>query len=455
MEDENYKDLIVENETNKMLQDDTNPETTLEEAIIHTDYAQDHNYIKQMKSGVSPLGLILKDYDEVGIPIFSTKFLTEVVDFLLTNPDESLELIDYILSGPENNILRIPHYEIIKIFLDNVPLSLDLLAKYLIRMKGQSYVTNYFMECGGFGILLKCMNVSQNYYNIALIFEAISNASLIYNMKSDEVICAAYYSDPDDSFSINVSDDEQLPESMRDEKTFRDISNKLMQTGDHEIQSLLLHAFANISEKTEQFKYIIADHVAAVFHTLKSNDLRTLAFTILSTSLDEDQSPPQLSTIWHQVPRILRYGDFELTSALCSFVKTVVTTYSADYICDSELFGQFVAFAKDECPYKIKESIASCLAYIISNCNEENLHKVVQPEVVALFHDFIDDESNDSLVPILHALTAIVQRHQDQRAIDDIVQFADEIEELQDSLDDLVSDAAVCFIECLKARVNA
>ncbi|EAY10675.1 hypothetical protein TVAG_157520 [Trichomonas vaginalis G3] len=414
--------------------------------IPHASYDQCHKYMKNMAKCESPIGDIIIDFGTEVIPIFNTKFNHAVVTFLLENPNECLDLLDYILNGPIKNIMELPYDVLLENFIQNLPLSLEFLARYMKIASRNPRISLYFIDQGGVSALYRCLSEKENYIFIAQIFYAISNVDLSFHTVYKEEKIDLGYSDPNE-IDLDNSDVDELPDQISEEKKFRDISDSLMRSSNEEVRMLLLQTYNNICDKSPQHHSFIANHIISVYHLFKTNPFRKAALEVLSKSLSNLKDAPKFSLIWDQVPALLRSDDKELVAALCSFVSKIVDKYSSDYICDSEIFHEFVEFAQEKCSFIIKKSIVSCLASIIKKCNHENLQTLITQPVVQLFRDFIDDTTNENLDNILVALLRIGQEAEMEGPLDDIIAMQDDIADLTMNDNDLVVDAATELLE--------
>ena len=448
-----------------------------DQSTLKSPYENDHEYIRMMSEMISPLDQIKNDF-KGEIPIFSAKFLNELITFMLEDPDQGQELLDFLCYGPPQNLVDLPFPALVANFIMNMPQSIPLLCKILESSPDSCKYPLDFINAGGMSELIKYRDLAEEQMNIATIFYKCS----LYPIKFKQISYDEYDPiDPDEIrgkskglsiyggrfglFSglhqeLTISEEENptitdQSDLVPDDVLFREITETLMNTKNKEIVHLMLLSFSNIVDRDgdEGYQKIIANTVINFFKYFDhSTEFKTLSLQILSNTLNifGAQIPP-FNDIWGQVGDILRAENIEMTAALCTFVQSVVDKYHPRLIAGLEIFNEFIATA-NECTYNIKKPILSCLSYILIHSTEDEINEFVTPDVISLFLEFIEDTSVDDMADILRALTAIAKYTHVSDHLEQIGEKIDYLQELSQDVEEEYSQEAKELFDIMMSK---
>ena len=456
METEFYKESTetnTERRQEKLKFKDTEAIQKLYQSVsVKSTYDQDHRYIHEMQSMRSPVPLITSDFGQI-IPIFSSKLINESVTLMLNNPDEGLEMLEYLCKGPPENFQMLSFKELAPNFVDNMPFSINITAKiFSIAPDGCNFPIE-FIKCGGLSKLHDFRTQKDLLFDIANIFLCCSKYPISFpSPVGTTEKCVVGVSRDVGFHDIDMSDGgDEFADEMPIEILFRELTDALLKSMDHDILIITLEAFKNIVDACDTYNKLIANSVIANFDMFNP-EMQRHAFEILAKTLKDYESPPEFSKIWSKVSEILNCGDLDLTTALCSFVSAVVSKYNVEQLAGLELFHEFVAFAAD-CKFQIKHPIVECLAYIVNHCTISSLGELVTEDVINLFLAFLEDKSSEELPSILKALTRIAELTPESYHLELIGEYIDNIEDMaQDCEEEETSIEARHLFDVMMAK---
>ena len=348
-----------------------------------------HTLRKLMKKGVSPLAKLLEMFGDV-LPIFDTKFLSDLDDFAQANPESAIDVVRVLMHGPSETLRSLQGVNIARYMVSALPNSLEMLVE-LCGKAGPDFSYS----------LLEMMSVE----SICALAQA--NAALA----SQLLFFVAH--------KVSLRDDELFKAccTLAENRNFETLDNVL----------------GILEDRVDD--HAVVPFVCSLF-PLENCGLFCRALKVLSRHV---VNGPSFNMVMEVIRRTLPTCNEQVIAAICGFFECVVSQDEMqDVIFDKDFLDIVIEWGSGCYPFHVKETAALLLCQIIKSPKRREDETVLASLPVAeCILDLLETDTSNR-VELLQGIEGFLHFFSDCEVPEPLVEL---LVNRQDLFEGMVSDS--------------